>query len=433
VYLINLFVASAIVNICWIYIGNGFLNKNTVCKAKSIILPLIFGTIMLTIINIYFNSIFKIFMNYLLIGSIYKLVFKVDLGKALILSLIIVIYYFVAEIIFSLPLTIILNIFAIAASNNDFIFLFANIGITIIVLCLNRIEKINRNLRQIMTFPDLIKSQEQILAVVFAIAIFGRKNFDFVNLKVNYVMNLFLILIFFIMLYHLYREKQKSIAISEKYDHLLNYIQKYELELTQKSMTIHEFKNQIIAIKGFISKKNKNLNAYTENIISELKNLENNLLTDMEYLPKGGLKGLIYFKLGDLNNKGISVITKIDSKMRRSIFSKCDSILYNDILKIIGVHLDNAIEATSISSKKEIVLELYCNKKETHFILTNTHDNKIDESKIGAAGYSTKGKNRGYGLQLAEKIIEKHNNLKQVREIDDNYYTVHLIINKDPI
>jgi two-component system sensor histidine kinase AgrC len=119
--------------------------------------------------------------------------------------------------------------------------------------------------------------------------------------------------------------------------------------------------------------------------------------------------------------------------MKRSIFSKCNSVLYNDILKIIGVYLDNAIEATSISSKKEIILELYCNKKETHFILTNTYENKIDENKVGIGGYTTKGKNRGYGLQLAKKIIDKYDNLKQIREIDDKYYTVHLIINKNPI
>ena len=84
----------------------------------------------------------------------------------------------------------------------------------------------------------------------------------------------------------------------------------------------------------------------------------------MQYLPQGGLKGLIYFKLGDLSNKGIKVITKIDRKLKNEDFYKKNGEKHKDILKIIGVYLDNAIEAVSEASIKEIILEMYCEKNE---------------------------------------------------------------------
>jgi two-component system sensor histidine kinase AgrC len=149
-------------------------------------------------------------------------------------------------------------------------------------------------------------------------------------------------------------------------------------------------------------------------------------LKGMESIPKGGLKGLIYYKLSDL--KGINIITNISPNIKKHSFFKCNSPMYNDVLKIIGIYIDNAIEACSNAKEKEIAMEIYCQKNEFHFILSNTYDEIRNISRLEEIGYSTKGKNRGYGLYLVKKIIEKYDSIYQTREVNEKYYTIHLTI-----
>src|SRR5690606_11543903 len=121
-------------------------------------------------------------------------------------------------------------------------------------------------------------------------------------------------------------------------------------------------------------------------------------LNGMENIPKGGLKGLLYYKLGDLSKDGINVVTNISPKIKKDLFSKIDIELYKDIVKILGIYLDNAIEAVKNASNKEIFLEMHNTRNKFHIVLSNTYHQKPNLDVMGDVGYSTKGKGRGYGL-----------------------------------
>jgi two-component system sensor histidine kinase AgrC len=428
VYLVDLFISTTIINVCWLYFGGKILEKEIDYKNKNTIIVMFFSILLLSLINLTFDSFFKIFINYLLLILLYKYIFKSSISKLFGPALIVLIYYFVAEIVFSVVIAIIIKCFSmleIGIDNNFMVNPTINIVISFIAILL---RKIGKNLEdKILSFLSKIKSYEIIIIFVIGISILLRKNANFLGINSEFIMNLIMIIVFSIVMFVLYKEKEKSMTLSQKYDQLLNYIQKYELELTNKSITIHEFKNQIITIKGFISEKNKKANDYINSIISDIKNLEYNNLSGMENIPSGGLKGLIYFKLGDLREKGINVITKVQPRMKKNSFCLKNASLYKDILKIIGVYLDNAIESTMISTKKEIIMEIYQEKKESHFVLTNTHNNTVQVNKLDNVGYSTKGAGRGYGLQLVKNIIDNYENITQTREVTEDYYVVHLI------
>ena len=51
------------------------------------------------------------------------------------------------------------------------------------------------------------------------------------------------------------------------------------------------------------------------------------------------------------------------------------------------------------------------------FSIANTFFGIIDLDKIDKIGYSSKGKGRGYGLNLAKKIVEKDKRIVIEREI----------------
>lgn len=64
-------------------------------------------------------------------------------------------------------------------------------------------------------------------------------------------------------------------------------------------------------------------------------------------------------------------------------------------------------------------------------IISNTFDNKINESKIGKERFSTKGKDRGHGLLLVKYIINKNDIFEVKTNIQNNIYTQIISIKKD--
>lgn len=82
--------------------------------------------------------------------------------------------------------------------------------------------------------------------------------------------------------------------------------------------------------------------------------------------------------------------------------------------KILGILLDNAIEAAKDSEEKIINIVFYESKKKNSQTITieNTYSNKkVDISKIFQKGISNKQNHFGIGLWEVNKIIEKNKNI----------------------
>lgn len=141
-----------------------------------------------------------------------------------------------------------------------------------------------------------------------------------------------------------------------------------------------------------------------------------------KYLPSNGLKGFFYYKVSEAERKGIKVSTNISKKIENSILGKLDTKHFKDLARVIGVYLDNAIEASSLSEEKKLGIELYLIKNNVEIIISNTYHEAIDEEKIGKERYSTKGKNRGHGLLLVKRILKDNNNIISNNEVTGELY-----------
>ena len=141
------------------------------------------------------------------------------------------------------------------------------------------------------------------------------------------------------------------------------------------------------------------------------------------YLPPNGIKGLCYFKTQEAENKGITVSLNISKRIKESSIYKLNIKQQRDFGRILGVFLDNAIEASLESKEKKLGLEAYTNsKQEFKLIITNTHNNEIDEDKIGKEVFSTKGKNRGHGLLLVKQLVGNNNIFEINTDIQNELY-----------
>src|SRR5690606_26020453 len=120
----------------------------------------------------------------------------------------------------------------------------------------------------------------------------------------NLIVNFLLILLFFIMFLYLMKERSNKIKLSLEQEALYKYILSYEKEIIAKSKLIHDFKNQLFVINGFAG-NNKKLKEYMKVIIEDLNTMDMSEAKELNKIPFGGLKGLVYCKLYELENKNI--------------------------------------------------------------------------------------------------------------------------------
>ena len=161
-------------------------------------------------------------------------------------------------------------------------------------------------------------------------------------------------------------------------------------------------------------------------LINENLKKDTNLLSKVQDIPNGGLRALIYSKLVRLEpnfNINLIVSRKINSKTLDSIDPKTNV----DMCKILGVFLDNAIEAAVVTDKKIVGISLYIENNFFKIIISNSYD-FIELDKMGTDNYSTKGRGHGYGLLLVKKIIASNKKIKNSKKIDGELFSQILFI-----
>ena len=94
------------------------------------------------------------------------------------------------------------------------------------------------------------------------------------------------------------------------------------------------------------------------------------------------------------------------------------------VCQMLGILLDNAIEAAAEAREKRLNIAIIKNPTSTVFVIRNTWQ-KQDASinKFYELGYSTKDTGRGMGLHTARKYTERIRKLYLETELSDNHFT----------
>ena len=133
-----------------------------------------------------------------------------------------------------------------------------------------------------------------------------------------------------------------------------------------------------------------------------------------------------------MKDLGIKTFLDISKDVGKSNLKAMTIKENSQLVKIIGVFLDNAKEASLISDEKEVSTCVYVEDNNVVFDISNSFNGTLDLSKIYNAGISSKGKNRGYGLALVKSIIDENNMFENETKIVNGYFVQKLkvIINK---
>ena len=247
----------------------------------------------------------------------------------------------------------------------------------------------------------------------------------------NIIIYLVSIIVLISILAVLIKQTIENNKLTEQYDKLLEFMKKYEQEAENQRILRHETKNEFLAIKAklYDKQKNKEVIEYIDEILQDKIELKQEEFAKFVYLPANDIKDLCYFKTQEAKDKGLNTSINISKRVENSNIYKLSVKEQRDLGKILGVFLDNAIEASLNSKAKEFGLEAYLNiKKECEIIISNSYDGELEVDKIGKERFTTKGKNRGHGLLLVNHLVNKNDKFAINTKITNGLYIQTLTI-----
>ena len=428
---INLVLACFIQTISWGIVISQISNKKINYKKVSNIILLFALLFLVSIIQFINFGALKPIIIYCIITIFYKYIFSITFNESAIINLISMILHIIAEMIITFNLMV-FNI-------NDMTIIkllnftpFSSLIILLIIMFFTII------LKKPLRYTNNILKKDRISLFIYIIAIIGMSFFLFknINLSNNWKvdkeswLNLITTSTFTIMMILLINEKLKIHKVNKDYKNLI--IQdKNTSELIRKYQKInHESKNDLTIIKSQVT-NNKELVQHIDNIIGEKEISDNE--KQIEELTKISEPKIRYFisqKINKMLRKNIKVSLLISKNVRKFDFNKFNIAEYKEIYRVIGIFIDNAIEASIKSNRREVTLEITFHNHKLSIIIANTFDKIPELNKIDDIGFTTKGIGRGIGRSLALDIISKNKYLYQDKKIIKDYFYQYIYISE---
>ena len=190
----------------------------------------------------------------------------------------------------------------------------------------------------------------------------------------------------------------------------------------------HDFANIISGIGGYVETNDmEGLKKYYKQLLQDCNQVSNLGSLNPDSINSPAVYSVLankYYKADNLGIK-ISLETFID-------FNNLYMGIY-EFTRILGILMDNAIEAASECDNKYIHVEIRndINRNRQLLIIENTYkDTNINIEKIYEKGYSTKPHNTGLGLWEVEKILKKHKNITRFTSKDNKLFKQQIEIYK---
>lgn len=225
---------------------------------------------------------------------------------------------------------------------------------------------------------------------------------------------IFLIFLIAILLYQYFKRKT---AEDEK-QQLQVLMHEYENVLNQTSENRHEMLNDLLILRSIADKNSSEFTRTLDGIIRQYDTKKFKKYTSLAKLPTG-VKGMIYYKIAFINENEINFDTVVNG-VDYAKFEAMDKELYYKVCKILGIFMDNAIDVCVDSDKKKLVVSVYTENEDLCVEIDNSYSGIVDKDGIKKKGYTTKGKNHGYGLTILNRIVDETKELKFEQSINDN-------------
>lgn len=403
------FIGTYFVTLFFIYCWKNFNQKHNLLNFHDIIIATIISLITsvnMVIIQIY---LIKILTNIFIFIIFNHLFYTRDIKKSITMTILLQLIVMLSEVIYAIICTVIFKFDV--TSSVPYINLVNNIGTTIVSLLLWKTSYPRRIYNFIVNSIQSFKQREIIIAtfLMLMVAIISTMA---VYMNWNYIIvlsiNTFLIFVFVFISIKFANAQNKYNEINNKYETSITSLREYEGMIDKYRIYNHENKNELQTLRNLISKRNTKALKYIDSILDNKIKDNEKIMHKTSKIPEGGLRATIYSKLCIMDELGIKYSLDIAKDIRTvDLINMKEDIVLN-ICKILGVFLDNAIEAVKDLKAKHIGIEIYLMDGDLCVDITNNYEGKLDINKIGSSKYTTKGGNHGYGLSLVNQIISDY-------------------------
>jgi len=429
---ISIYIGILILGIGEILFAKIVLNDKIKVSKVKIILTLLITTLFCYFANTYLTGVIKTLLVCIIHMIEFKYLFKIEYLKSTFLAIMHLVTLLIPEMLVVFSFTMVFGI------NKTFFYeeiagmLIGNIIICILFVLLTLLLK--RILRKLINY----KMENNTKIIVFTIltflciAVIFYNAFLNIELNISLIISVLIMFVFIWILISLMKQTIQNNNLTKQYEQILEFMTTYEDEVEKQRVLRHETKNAFLTIKSQITDKNKEkeIIEYINSILEEDTKMKYEEYAKFKNLPANGIKGLCYYKMQEAENKGIKISINISERLTKSVLFKLSVHERKELGKLLGVFLDNAIEASTNSEEKVMGLEAYVVKDDVKIIISNSYQGKIDTTKIGQERYSTKGKNRGHGLLLVKSIVNNNKIFETNNEIADKLYIQNIIIKR---
>ncbi len=252
-------------------------------------------------------------------------------------------------------------------------------------------------------------------------------------------------IIFSIVAYHeivsiqqelLNKQKQKEILDNQhQFEEYASYLEKSEDDLRAFR---HDYKNILNSLKvsaqeGNVKEVIQKLDKYTETNLNSKALLK---YKDVNHIYVKSIKSIIISKLTEFYNLNIPY----NFECRSNIHNLPDHVNELDLVRIIGITFDNAIEESKalVAEKHdirsaEVQIMVYSDgPDEFEFEIRNKIQNKkISTSQIQQRGFTTKKDHKGLGLANIKEIEGKYPDMSISYTIQDGWFDFYMTIDTE--
>lgn len=400
----------------------------TTNKRQTLIYVFTYATL-ICISNIFIPNPYKSFINLTMIIIFIKYFFRTNVIKTILSAVIPILFAVLGESIILKFYMYLLNVDISSLTSIPIYRLISALSVQLFILLIYIIIKYFKV--QISILETMSKKSKTIFFFNFIIAIlaisiqFLITGFYLDKLPIYIVIfsNLSLIAYFLLSIYSLTKTTQLEITS-------LNLEQEKEYNKSLKSMQDelhgfrHDFSNIMCTIGGYVLVKDmEGLSKYYSQIQKDVIKINNLGALNPETINHPAVFALISSKYSKALELGI--------EMNINVFINLNTLnmkIY-EFTRVLGILLDNAIEASKECDEKIINIEIRkeSNRNRQLLLIENTYSNKdVDTEKIFEKKYSTKQGNSGLGLWEVRKILTRNTNLNLFTSKDERLFKQQL-------
>ena len=278
-------------------------------------------------------------------------------------------------------------------------------------------------------FPLMIYLIVIISGVLLTLCIFDGDSSNFETAEG--LLAIFYIVIMFVIigiLAYIFAKENKIEKRRIQYDNLEEYTAKLEVLYTDMRKFRHDYTNILSSMYSFIEENDMyGLKKYFNEKIQPLNqrmNSNNYKLGVLKNVHLPEVKGFLSSKIIKAQELGLDTFIDISEPIDEI------NIDIVELVRSIGIIMDNAIEAALSSEDKRICLGLIKKNQSVIIVVSNSFSGDIPSiSMLFKQGFSTKGENRGIGLSNLKEILNKYRNVTLDTFIKNKLFFQEITVN----